>query len=195
MHATRQLARAMSKPATVHQGAAKRYLRCRTGNSHHSRTSTTTATATNTKSTLCYVRMICRARGSFISGVQRLTAMSTMEADMVASALQSALCPLDTCDKRKPLTCHSHKMSPSRSSLAARKLLELPPYPATTMESFSANATPRTRSLASVPFCRGRSRARTSNHQHRRGASTIDTVGCLRWKIGVTVIVEYDRCG
>ena len=41
----------------------------------------------NRKSTSCYIMILSRAPVSFKSGVQSLTAMSTMEAELVASAL------------------------------------------------------------------------------------------------------------
>ena len=41
----------------------------------------------NGKSTSCYIMMFCKAPVSFRSGVQSLTAMSTMEAALVAAAL------------------------------------------------------------------------------------------------------------
>ena len=41
----------------------------------------------NGKSTTCYIMMLSRAPVSFKSGVQSLTTMSTMEAELVASAL------------------------------------------------------------------------------------------------------------
>ena len=167
MRATRQFTRAMSKPAKVHQSAAKYFLRCVAGTTYlhncllkkrvFNRTAFSDSNCCNNrgKRQVYFLLRQINLHGSvgFMSGVQSLTAMSTREANLVAFALQSALCPLNTCDKRKQLTFHSHKSSPSRSSLAARKLLELLPYPATTMESFSVIATPSTRSSASVPFC------------------------------------------
>ena len=41
----------------------------------------------NGKSTSCYIMMFCKAPVSFRSGVQSLTAMSTMEAELVGAAL------------------------------------------------------------------------------------------------------------
>ena len=41
----------------------------------------------NGKSTSCYIMMLSRAPVSFKSGVQSLTALSTMEAELVSSAL------------------------------------------------------------------------------------------------------------
>ena len=100
MYSTCQLARAMSKPSKVHMGAAKHLLRYLAGTLDFSlvykkRGFKLTAFSDsnwgnnpdNGKSTSCYIMMFCKAPVSFRSGVQSLTAMSTMEAELVAAAL------------------------------------------------------------------------------------------------------------
>ena len=100
MYSSGQLARAMSRPAKVHMGAAKHVLRYSVGTTdftidYKKRGFNLTAfsdsncgnSPDNGKSTSCYIMMMSRAPVSFKSGVQSLTAMSTMEAELVASAL------------------------------------------------------------------------------------------------------------
>ena len=100
MHSTCQLARAMSKPSKVHMGAAKHLLRYLAGTLDFSLVykkggfkltafsdSNWGNNPDNGKSTSCYIMMFCKAPVSFRSGVQSLTAMSTMEAELVAAAL------------------------------------------------------------------------------------------------------------
>ena len=100
MYSTCQLARAMSKPSKVHMGAAKHLLRYLAGTLDFSLVykkggfkltafsdSNWGNNPDNGKSTSCYIMMFCKAPVSFRSGVQSLTAMSTMEAELVAAAL------------------------------------------------------------------------------------------------------------
>ena len=100
MHSSGQLARAMSKPSKVHMGAAKHLLRYLAGTTNFTivykqggfkltafSDSNWGNNPDNGKSTSCYIMMLSRAPVSFKSGVQSLTAMSTMEAELVASAL------------------------------------------------------------------------------------------------------------
>lgn len=100
MYATGQLTRAMAKPSQVHLVAAKRILRYLAGTTDFSITykkggfklvifsdSNWANNPDNGKSTSCYVTMLANAPMSSRSGLQSLTAMSTMEAELVASAL------------------------------------------------------------------------------------------------------------
>ena len=100
MYATGQLVRAMSNPAKVHQGAAKHLLRYLAGTTNFAIVYNTggfklTAFSDfnwgnnpgNGKSTSCYIVMLCRAPVSFKSGVQSLTAMSTIEDELGAFAV------------------------------------------------------------------------------------------------------------
>lgn len=90
----------MAKPAKVHMGAAKHLLRYLAGTTDFTivyKQGDFKLTAfseanwgnnpDNRKSTSFYIMMLCRAPVSFKSGVQSLTAMSTMEAELVAAAL------------------------------------------------------------------------------------------------------------
>ena len=94
-----QLARAMSKPSKIHMGAAKHLLRFLAGTTNFTivykqggfkltafSDSNWGNNPDNGKSTSCYI-MLSRAPVSFKSGVQSLTAIFTMEAELVASAL------------------------------------------------------------------------------------------------------------
>lgn len=100
MYAVGQLARPMAKPSKIHMVAAKHTLRYLAGTTKFSitykRGSFNLAVFTdsnwannpdNGKSTSCYLSMLCDAPIGFKSGLQGLTAMSTMEAELVASAL------------------------------------------------------------------------------------------------------------
>jgi len=100
MYACSQLARALSKPSKVHMGAAKHLLRYLAGTKDCAITSkrgkfTLDAFSDanwgnnpdNGKSTSCYIVLMCKAPISFKTGQQSLTAMSTMEAELVAGAL------------------------------------------------------------------------------------------------------------
>ena len=100
MYSSGQLARAMSTPAKVHMGAAKHLLRYLAGTTDFTivykkggfkltafSDSNWCNNPNNGKSTSCYIMMLSRAPVSFKSGVQSLTAMSTMEAELVDSAL------------------------------------------------------------------------------------------------------------
>lgn len=100
IYSTCQLARAMSKPSKAHMGAAKHLLRYLAGTADFSivykkggfkltafSDSNWGNNPDNGKSTSCYIMMFCKAPVSFKSGVQSLTAMSTMEAELVAAAL------------------------------------------------------------------------------------------------------------
>ena len=100
MYSSSQLARAMSRPAKVYMGAAKHLLRYLAGTTDFTivykkggfkltafSDSNWGNNPDNGKSTSCYIMMLSRAPVSFKSGVQSLTAMSTMEAELVASAL------------------------------------------------------------------------------------------------------------
>ena len=100
MYATGQLVRPMAKPSKVHMVAAKHTLRYLAGTTNFSITykknSSKLATFStlnwannpdNGKSTSSYVTMLANAPMSFRSGLQGVTATSTMEAELVASAL------------------------------------------------------------------------------------------------------------
>ena len=100
MYAVCQLARAMSKPSKAHVGAAKQLLRYLAGTTDFSivykrggfKLSVFSGAnwgnnPDNGKSTSAYLIMLSKAPISFKSGIQSLTAMSTMEAELVASAL------------------------------------------------------------------------------------------------------------
>ena len=109
MYAVGQLARPMAKPGKVHMVAAKRTLRYLTGTTDFSITykrggfmlavfsdSNWANNLDDGKSISCYLSMLCDARIGFTSGVQGLTAMSTMQAELVASALamkEAVFCP------------------------------------------------------------------------------------------------------
>ena len=99
-YATGQMARPMAKPSKVHMVAAKHTLRYRAGTTNFSITykkggfelaafsdSNWANNPDNGKSTPSYVTMLANAPMSFRSGLQGLTAMSTMEAELVASTL------------------------------------------------------------------------------------------------------------
>ena len=112
MYATGQLARPMATPSKVHIVAAKHTLRYLEGTTNFSITykkggfklatfsdSNWANNLDNGKSTSSYVpsyvTMLANAPMSFRSGLQGLTAMSTMEAELVASALamkEAAFC-------------------------------------------------------------------------------------------------------
>ena len=90
----------MSRHAKVHMGAAKHVLRYLAGTTdftivYKKRGFKLTAFSDsnlgnnpdNGKSTSCYIMMLSRAPVRFTSGVQSLTAMSTMEAELVTLAL------------------------------------------------------------------------------------------------------------
>ena len=92
VYSSGQLARAMSRPAKVHMGAAKHLLRYLAGTTEFTivykkggfkltafSDSNWGKNSDNGKSTPCYIIMLSRALLSFKSGVQSLTAMSTME--------------------------------------------------------------------------------------------------------------------
>ena len=95
MYSSGQLARAMSRPAKVHMGAAKHLLRYLAGPNDFTivykegfhltafSDSNWGNNPDNGKSTSSYIMMLSRALVSSKSGVQSLTAMSTMEAEMV----------------------------------------------------------------------------------------------------------------
>lgn len=100
MYSSSQLSRAMSNPSKVHMVAAKHILRYLAGSTNFTivykkggfkLTAFSDANWANNpdngKSTSCYIMMLARAPISFKSGLQSLTAMSTMEAELVASAL------------------------------------------------------------------------------------------------------------
>ena len=100
MYAVCQIARAVSKPSKAHMGAAKQLLRylagttdfsivCKRGVFKLSAFSDVNwgNNPDNGKSTSAYLVMLSKAPISFKSGIQSLTAMSTMEAELVASAL------------------------------------------------------------------------------------------------------------
>ena len=100
MYAVCQLARAMSKPSKAHMGAAKQLLRYLAGTTDFSivykrggfklsafSDANWGNNPDNGKSTSAYIVMLSKAPISFKSGIQSLTAMSTMEAELVASAL------------------------------------------------------------------------------------------------------------
>lgn len=105
MYASCQLARAMSKPAKAHMGAAKHLLRYLSGSTSFSITykrggfkltdfsdSNWGNNPDNGKSTSAYIIMMANGPISFKSGLQSLTAMSSMEAELVASALAMKEC-------------------------------------------------------------------------------------------------------
>ncbi|CAB1113312.1 unnamed protein product [Ectocarpus sp. CCAP 1310/34] len=100
MYATGHLARPMAKPSKVHTVTAKQTLRYLAGTIDFSITykkggfklatfsdSNWANNPDNGKSTSSYLTMLANAPMSFRSGLQGLTAMSTMEAELVASAL------------------------------------------------------------------------------------------------------------
>ena len=108
LYATGQLARPMMKPSKVHMVAAKHTLRYLEETTNFSITykkcgfklatfsdSNRANNPDNGKSTSSYVTMLANAPMSFRSGLQGLTAMSTMEAELVASTLamkEAVLC-------------------------------------------------------------------------------------------------------
>ena len=100
MYAVGQLARPMAKPRKIHMVAAKHTLRYLARTTDFSITykrggfklvvffdSNWANNSDNGKSTSCYLSMLCDAPIGFKSGLPGLTAMSTMEAELVASAL------------------------------------------------------------------------------------------------------------
>eukprot|EP00903_Cladosiphon_okamuranus_P015299 g14134.t1 len=99
MYATSQLARPMAKPSKIHLVAAKHTLRYLAGTTDFGITykkggfklaftdSNWPNNPDNGKSTSSYLAMLANAPMGFRSGLQSLTAMSTMEAELVASAL------------------------------------------------------------------------------------------------------------
>ena len=100
MYAFGQLARPMAKPREIHMVAAKHTVRYLAGTTDFSITnerggfklavisdSNWTNNPDHGKSTSCYLSILCDAPISFKSGLQGLTAMSNMEAELVASAL------------------------------------------------------------------------------------------------------------
>ena len=100
MYAVGQLARPMAKPSNIHMVAAKHTLCYLAGTTDFSITykrggfklavfsdSNWANNPGNGKFTSCYLSMLCDAPIGFKSGLQGLTAMSTMEAELVASAL------------------------------------------------------------------------------------------------------------
>ena len=101
MYTTRQLARTMSTPpAKIHMGSAKHLLRYLSGTKDFSITykkgdlrltafsnSNWGNNPDSGKSMSSYIMMMAKAPVSFKSGLQRLTAMSTIEAELVAVAL------------------------------------------------------------------------------------------------------------
>ena len=99
MYAASQMARPMAKPSKIHMVAAKHTLRNITGTSNFRFTykrggfklavfsdSYWANNADNGKSTSCHLTTLCDAPIGFKSGLQRLTAMSTMEAELVGSS-------------------------------------------------------------------------------------------------------------
>ena len=99
-YATGQWARPMAKPSKVHMAAAKHTLRYLAGTTNFDITykkgglklaifsdSNWANNPDNGKSTSSYVTMLANAPMSFRSGLQGLTSMSIMEAELVASAL------------------------------------------------------------------------------------------------------------
>ena len=99
MYAAGQLARPMAKPSNIHVVAAKHTLRYLAGTTDFSITYkrggfklavfSDSNWANNPdigKFTSCYLSMLCDAPIGFKLGLQGLTAMSTMEAELVASA-------------------------------------------------------------------------------------------------------------
>ena len=100
MYVVGQLARPMAKPSKIHMVAAKHTLRHLAGTAGFSITykrggfklavfsdSNWVNNPDNGKSTSWYLSMLCDAPIGFKSGLQGLTAMSTMEAKLVAPAL------------------------------------------------------------------------------------------------------------
>ena len=100
MYAVGQLARPMAKSSKLHLVTAKHTLHYLAGTTDFSITynrggfklavfsdSNWASSPDNGKSTLCYLSMLCDAPVGFKSGLQGLTAMPTMEAELVASAL------------------------------------------------------------------------------------------------------------
>ncbi|CAB1108749.1 unnamed protein product [Ectocarpus sp. CCAP 1310/34] len=100
MYCASQLARAMSNPSKIHMGAAKHLLRYLSGSRDFSITYkrggfdlTALSDANwgnnpdNRKSMSSYIMMMSKAPVSFKFGLQSLTAMSTLEAELVAAAL------------------------------------------------------------------------------------------------------------
>ena len=100
MYSTSQLARAMSIPAKIHMRAAKHLLRYLSGTKDFSITykkaglrltafsdSNCGNNPDSGKSMLWYIMMMAKAPASFKSGLQSLTDMSTMEAELVTAAL------------------------------------------------------------------------------------------------------------
>ena len=100
MYAVGQLARPMAKPSKIHMVAAKHTLHYLAGTTDFNITyerggfklavfsdSNWADNPDNGKSTSCYLPMLCDAPIGFKSGLQGLIAMSTMEAELVASAL------------------------------------------------------------------------------------------------------------
>ena len=98
MYAIGQLARPMAKPSKVHMVAAKHTLRYLAGTTNFSITykksgfklatfSDSNWVNNNANSTSSYVTMLAIAPMSFRSGLQGLTAISTMQAELVASTL------------------------------------------------------------------------------------------------------------
>ena len=99
-YAVCQLARAVSKPSKAHMGAAKQLLRYLAGTADFSivyerggfklsafSDANWGNNPDNGKSTSAHLVMLSKAPIGFKSGIQSLTAMSTMEAELVASAL------------------------------------------------------------------------------------------------------------
>ena len=100
MYAVCELTRAMSKPSKAHMGAAKQLLRYLAGTTDFSIVykrggfklsaffdANWGNNPDNGKSTSAYLAMLSKAPISFKSGIQSLTVMPTMEAELVASAL------------------------------------------------------------------------------------------------------------
>ena len=90
----------MSRPAKVHMSAAKHLRRYMAGTTNFTivyekggfkltafSNSNWGNNPDNGKSTSCYIMLLSRAPVSFNSGVQSLTALSTMKAELVTSAL------------------------------------------------------------------------------------------------------------
>ena len=100
LYAVNQLARAMSKPAKAHLGAAKHLLRYLAGSTDFFITdkygglrlasfsdANWSNNPDNGRCTSSYIVMLANAPISFKVGLQGLTAQSTMEAELVAAAL------------------------------------------------------------------------------------------------------------
>ena len=113
MYSSGQLVRAMSRPAKVHMSAAKHLLRylagttdftivCKKGGFKLTAFSDSNwgNNADNGKSTSCHIMMLSRAPVSLKSGVQSLTAMSTMEAELCL--LYTSPSPRDQRGSRMP---------------------------------------------------------------------------------------------